>query len=134
MKLQTATRLALYAVMALSREPERQFSTAELADRFDVSEHHLAKVLRTLGRAELVEAVRGAGGGFRFSANPKRVTLLDVIGLFEDITSPVGPKEPGVRTHEGRALGAVLAEIDDVARATLGSITLATLHRSATRR
>jgi DNA-binding IscR family transcriptional regulator len=57
----------------------------------------------------------------------KRVTLLDVIELFED----VGPNgraqdEPGATTGEGRALRGVLDEIDDIARATLSSITLAT--------
>ena len=71
--------------------------------------NHLAKVLRTLGRAGIVEALRGAGGGYRFRANAKRLTLLDVIQLFED----VGPnersdEEPGAASPEGRVLRRVL--------------------------
>jgi Rrf2 family protein len=128
MRLQIATRLALYAVLQLAADPRRQLAAGDIADRFDVSVNHLAKVLRTLGRAGLVEAVRGAGGGYRFRGNVKRVTLLDVIQLFEDV-GPNGraEEEPGSGTAEGGALGRVLGEIDDIARATLSSITLATM-------
>jgi len=128
-RLQKATRFALYAVLELARDPERQFSAGEIAERFEISGHHLSKVLRALGRAGLVEALRGAGGGYRFRGNPKRVTLLDVIQHFEPVASRDGVREPGSRTPEGRALGRVIDEIDDIARATLGSITLATMRK-----
>jgi Rrf2 family protein len=127
MRLQKATRFALYAVLELAGNPERQFSAGEIAERFEISGHHLSKVLRTLGRAGLVEALRGAGGGYRFRGNPKRITLLDVVQLFEDFGGGEGPREPGNRTAQGRALQRVLEEIDQIARATLGSITIATM-------
>ncbi|TBR28528.1 MAG: hypothetical protein EPO10_12540, partial [Reyranella sp.] len=47
-KLQTATRLGLYAVLELARDPARTLSAAELGERFGVSPHSLAKVLGTL--------------------------------------------------------------------------------------
>lgn len=124
-KLQLASRLALFAVMETARDPARPVTAAEIAARYGVSEHHLAKVLRTLGRAGLLEALRGAGGGFRFRGNPKRVTLIDVVQLFEE----VGAREPAGRTGAERALARVLEEIDAITRATLGSITVATLLR-----
>ncbi len=128
MKLQISTRLALYAALQLADDPAKQFAAAEIADRFGISVNHLAKVLRTLGRAGLVEAVRGAGGGYRFRGNVKRVTLMDVVQLFEEIgANGRGDDEPGATSDEGRALGRVLDEIDDIARATLSSITLATM-------
>jgi Rrf2 family protein len=128
MRLQTATRIAIYAVIELATDPAKQLSAAEIAERFGISVNHLSKVLRTLGRAGLVEALRGVGGGYRFRGNPRRVTLLDVITLFED----VGPgaeaaREPGATSLEGRALRRVLDEVDDIARATVSSITIATL-------
>ena len=55
MKLHTATRLGLYATLELAREPDRTLSSADLAERFGVSSHHLAKVLRTLSAAGLVQ-------------------------------------------------------------------------------
>jgi Rrf2 family protein len=128
MRLQVATRLALYAVLQLAAEPTRQFAAAEIAERFGISVNHLAKVLRTLGRAGLVEAARGAGGGYRFRGNAKRLTLLEVIQLFEDVGRG-GRADDGTggATAEAHALGRVLDEIDDIARATLSSITVATM-------
>lgn len=128
MRLQKATRCALYAVLELAREPDRQLSAGEIAEKYGISLNHLAKVLRTLGRVGLVEAVRGVGGGYRFAGNPRRTTLLDVIQLFESI-DPItaGEREPGDDTDAGQALRTVLEEVEDTARATFASITLETM-------
>ena len=151
MKLQKNTLLALYSVLEFAAHPDRQLSASEIASKYRMSPHHLAKVLRVLGRARLVSAVRGVGGGYRFSGNIKRVTLMDVIELFEDISAPQssGPRSPGRRGKPDtgtaaieveQALGQGLAEIDEIARATFRSITLATMlklverRRGATRR
>lgn len=128
MKLQIASQLAVYALLELAGDPNRPLSVVEIAARFNVSTHHLAKVMHTLGRANLVHSIRGAGGGHQFCGNARRTTLLDVIQLFEDVASE---SANGERTGEGTeasyALGQVLNEIDAIARATLGSITLATM-------
>ena len=77
--------------------------------------------------------MRGAGGGYRFSGNAKRTTLLDVIRLFEDISEDrIATSRPGGREQERatditESLDLVLAEVDDIARATFGSITLDTM-------
>jgi Rrf2 family protein len=128
MRLQTSTRIAIYALCELAARPDRQLSTADIAARYRISANHLVKVLRVLARAGLVDSLRGAGGGHRFSGNPRRLTLLDVIELFEDV-GPRRAPDPGAATPHGRALGRVLDEIDDMTRATLGSITLATLQK-----
>jgi Rrf2 family protein len=128
MKLQKATRCALFSVLELARDPQRQLSATDIADAYGISANHLAKVLRDLGRAGLVESVRGAGGGYRFCGNVKRTTLYDVIKLFEDVGSgPADGGEPGDDTEVGQALARVLKEIDEIACATLMSITLDTL-------
>jgi Rrf2 family protein len=126
-RVQVATRLALFAVFQLAADPKRQHAAAEIAQRFGISVNHLSKVLRTLGRAGLVEALRGAGGGYRFRGNPRRVTLLDVIELFEPVGAAKGHEDPEGPSAEGRALHRVFDEIDDIARATLSSISLATM-------
>ena len=128
MKLQKATLCGLYAVLELAGHSDQQISAAEIAEKYDISINHLAKVLRSLVRARLVESVRGAGGGYRFSGNPKRVTLLDVIELFEEVGRDAEDSPP-VDQDEGRALHKVLREIDDTAIATLSSISITTLLR-----
>ncbi len=131
MKLQQNTLLALYSALEFAAEPARLRSVAEIAEKYGASPHHLAKVLRKLGRAGLLHAARGAGGGYRFAGNAKRVTLMDVIELFED----VGAQAPRARRRraEEKALEAVLAEIDETARATFRSITLQTMLRLTAR-
>lgn len=127
MKLQKATLFGLYSVLELARDPSRQLSATDIAERYGISANHLAKVLRDLGRAGLVEAARGAGGGYRFIGNARRTTLLDVVRVFEDFGEEKASGEPGGDTDIGAALDLVLSEIDDIARATLGSVTLNTL-------
>ena len=138
MRLQKNTLYALYSVLEAASRPAQQLSTAEIARTYGVSTHHLAKVLRALVRARLVESVRGVGGGYRFSGNARRLTLLDVVELFEHFGTPGRRGE--ARRGRGRkeevegALGSVFAEIDEIARATLRSISIATLLKLIERR
>lgn len=134
MKLQISSRIAIFALLELAAPPERQLAVAEMGEKYGVSSHHLAKVMQVLARAGLVRSVRGARGGYQFSGNARRTTLLDVIRLFEDLGSGAAVSRAVEATSEGRALREVLAEIDDIARATLGSITLATMLRLVDRR
>jgi Rrf2 family protein len=127
-KLQKNTLYGLYAILEIAARPQRAVSSAEIAHRYRISPHHLAKVLRTLGRARLVESARGQGGGYRFSGNAKRLTLMDVIQLFEDVSAPARVLGgAGARTAIERGLGTVLAEIDEIAKSTFASVTLASM-------
>jgi Rrf2 family nitric oxide-sensitive transcriptional repressor len=125
-KLQTSTMLALYSVLEAASRPDKQVSAAEIAQRYGVSAHHLAKVLRELGRAGLVDSARGVGGGYRFSGNARRLTLMDIIERFEDIGAR-SPEPGAAHTELGLAITRVLSEIDEIAKATFRSITIDTL-------
>ncbi len=130
MKLQVSSQLAIYAVLELLAHRDRPVTVGEIGAKYGVSNHHLAKVMHVLGRAGLVNSTRGAGGGYQFNGNVRRITLLDVIDLFEQLGPPAAdPADPGAATAQGRALLQVLREIDDIARSTLGSITLATMEK-----
>ena len=75
-----------------------------------------------------MESTRGVGGGYRFSGNAKRVTLMDVIDLFEDmLVEPGGRGEKEYSTDVERAIAQVLIEIDETAKAVFKSITIATM-------
>lgn len=87
-------------------------------------------MLRKLGQAGLLHGARGAGGGYRFAGNPKRITLMDVIELFEDIGTP----RTRSRREEERALAEILAEVDETAKATFRSVTLDTMLKLISRR
>lgn len=127
MRLQKNTSLALYSILEFARAPGQQIAASEIAEKYDISAHHLAKVLAELARSGILASVRGAGGGYRFIGNAKRLTLMDIVQMFEDFgnggsrSAAAGPVEA--------ALGLVLSEIDENAKATLKSITLGTMLR-----
>jgi Rrf2 family protein len=134
MRLQISTRLAIFAALELTASEGRQLSVADIGEKYGVSSHHLAKVMHVMGRAGLVRSVRGAGGGYQFVGNPRRTTLLDVAQLFEELSSVEPDSGAAETTPEDQALREVLYEIDDIARATLGSITIATMRKLVDRR
>jgi len=130
MRLQKNTSLALYSVLEFAGAPERPIAAAEIADKYGVSAHHLAKVLAELARSGILASVRGAGGGYRFVGNAKRLTLMDIIQMFEDFADPPAQRSASdTATPVDEALRAVLSEIDENTKATFKSITLATMMR-----
>ncbi|MFQ5438117.1 MAG: Rrf2 family transcriptional regulator [Paracoccaceae bacterium] len=132
--MQTSSRLAIYAIIELAGDSERQVSVAEIGEKYRVSAHHLAKVMHTLGRAGIVRASRGVGGGYVFVGNARRLTLLDVIELFEDVSNDCKLDDASVATAAEWALFDVNCEIDEISRATYGSITIATMLKQIERR
>ena len=128
MTLQVSSRIAIFALIELASESERQMSVAEIGAKYNASAHHLAKVMHTLGKAGLVRSTRGLGGGYVFIGNARRITLLDIIQLFEE---PASSGQQNKAAHfdipAEQALENVLFEIDDIAKATFGAITIATM-------
>lgn len=133
MKLQKNTMLALSSVLEIAGQPQRHLAAGEIAEKYKVSPHHLAKVLAELVRMGLVESVRGAGGGYRFIANASRVTLMDIIELFEDVAPTRRHQPESDASPVEWALHAVLSETDANSVATFSSITLATMLRMVAR-
>jgi Rrf2 family protein len=132
--LQQSSRLAIYALIELASDPTRQASVAEVGEKYRVSAHHLAKVMNTLGRAGLVRSVRGVGGGYSFSGNARRTSLLDVINLFEDTSGDCKLEDPSKAEPAEWAVFDVTREINEISNATLGSITISTMLKQIERR
>lgn len=136
MKLNKGSLFALLAVLELASDCARQLSTTDIADKYGISTHHLAKVMRNLVHAGLVQAVRGVGGGYRFAGNVGRTTLLDVIQLFETLESELDV--PNNLRYAGAPIMAELQsitnEIDDLTKAVLDTITLETALKSTRKR
>ncbi|MCF6179511.1 MAG: Rrf2 family transcriptional regulator [Geopsychrobacter sp.] len=133
MKMHKASLFGLYAVLELASDPARQLSATDIAEKYAISTHHLAKVLRTLVRSGLVQAVRGVGGGYRFAGVINRTTLLDVIELFETLESELDTPHPQSQTAGAvvEELQSITREIDDLTKAVLDTITLETALNSS---
>ena len=61
MRLTSFTDYGLRSLMRMAAEPARTFSTAELADEFGLSRHHVTKIMQRLARAGIVATRRAEG-------------------------------------------------------------------------
>jgi len=128
LKLNKGSLFALFAVLELAGNADRQLSTTDIAGKYGISTHRLAKVMRNLVHSGLVQAVRGVGGGYRFAGNVSRTTLLDVIQIFETLESELDMPNHGNSAGEPivAELRSITEEIDDLTKAILDTITLET--------
>ncbi|MBN2686430.1 MAG: Rrf2 family transcriptional regulator [Pontiellaceae bacterium] len=83
LKISDATALALHSMVHLAMVPEVCSSTAEIAELFGASRHHLAKVHQRLTRAGLIISQRGPSGGVRLAKEPESIRLLDIYEAME---------------------------------------------------
>jgi Rrf2 family nitric oxide-sensitive transcriptional repressor len=79
MRLSTFTDYSLRVLMYLATKPGERATIAQVAQAFDVSEHHLVKVVHALGRAGWLANIRGKGGGLELAVPPDHVTVGDVV-------------------------------------------------------
>lgn len=134
MNLNKSTRYALHAALELALAGDRPVTTAEIAVRYDIPENVVAKVMQQMTRVGLVRGVRGVGGGYRLARPPGEVSVQALIDVFEPSAPPdscmlrdewgalcPGEREPACRLRN------LFHEVDETVRATLESVTLATL-------
>ena len=95
MKLQKNTSLALYSVLEFARDPERHIAAAEIAEKYDISAHHLAKVLAELARSGILASVRGAGGGYRFTGKLREGPGMEA-SLLRSIDEDYSPRRTSI--------------------------------------
>jgi Rrf2 family protein len=84
--LQVSRRVeyALRAVICLAREQRSEpLSFKAIAEIESIPPDYLAKILRTLGAAGIVNATRGASGGYELAIAPEQLSFLDVIEAAE---------------------------------------------------
>jgi Rrf2 family transcriptional regulator, nitric oxide-sensitive transcriptional repressor len=83
MRLTSFTDYGLRALMRMAGEPERAFSTAELAQEFGLSRNHLTKIIQRLATGGIVSTRRGSGGGATLACDPGEIRLGAVVRLLE---------------------------------------------------
>lgn len=131
MRLTSFTDYGLRALMRMASAPGRGFSTAELAEEFAISRHHLAKIVQRLARGGIVVTRRGGGGGAMLARAPQEIRIGDVVRLLEEGHALVECFAPGgactieeccrLKERLATAERAFLVELD---RSTLADIAL----------
>lgn len=124
------TKLTDYATVvltALAARPDAVLSAPELAEQAGLEVPTVAKVLKPLAAAGLVEGFRGANGGYRLARPAAAISLVEIVEAME---GPLAMTECSV--HEGQCgiehscgVRANWRRINDVVAEALGSVTLA---------
>ena len=73
------TDFALRVLIFLASHPEERFATHRIAESFSISENHLAKVARSLGKLGYVELKRGVGGGLELAREADQISVGEVM-------------------------------------------------------
>ena len=88
MKLTAFTDYSLRVLIYLAAEPERRATIAKIATAFDISQHHLTKVVHFLGRSGWVATVRGKGGGLGLAMAADQIGVGAVVRQTEGADLP----------------------------------------------
>ncbi len=80
-------KYAIRALTCMAGQEDRQnpVSAADVAEAENIPPFYLAKVLQDLARADLLNSVRGRGGGFVLKRAPEDIKVLDILESVEDI-------------------------------------------------
>ncbi len=79
MRLTHFTDCSLRVLMYLAAVPQRRATIAEIATAYDISAHHLSKVVPGLARGGWLATVRGPGGGIELALPPSQIVIGAVV-------------------------------------------------------
>ncbi|WP_112322631.1 Rrf2 family transcriptional regulator [Oceanibium sediminis] len=89
MKLSTKGRYAMIALTDLARAAEtdgagRLVALSEISERQDISLAYLEQLFVKLRRANIVESVRGPGGGYRLAGPAAEIRISEVLAAVDE--------------------------------------------------
>ncbi len=82
-RLGKLTDYGTVVMTALAAEPVRVHSAQELSATTHVSAPTVSKILKRLAKNGLVEALRGAHGGYRLARLQEHITVADIVRALE---------------------------------------------------
>ncbi len=83
MRLTVFTDYSLRVLLVLASRTEALVTIADITEAFGISQAHLMKVTQALGKTGWVDTVRGRNGGMRLAADPRKLSLGEVVRRLE---------------------------------------------------
>lgn len=85
MKLSTKSRygLRILVQIAIDSGGSRPVKGNVIAKKQEISEPYLEQIMIPLKTSGMIKTVRGCNGGYSLNREPKKISVLDVIELFE---------------------------------------------------
>ena len=133
MMISTKGRYALRVLVDMAEHPSDGYiPLKDIARRQEISEKYLESIVRTLVQAQILEGLRGKGGGYRLKKPPEQYTAAEILRVTEGPLAPVACLEPGAEACPRAARCRTLplwAGLQQVMEQYLSSYTLAGLMR-----
>ncbi len=90
MRLSTKGRYGVRAMFDLTMHRSAgPISVKSISRRQGISINYLEQIFNQLGRAGLIQSIRGPGGGFILSRTPGEIKILDIIKALKEPIAPV---------------------------------------------
>ncbi len=103
LRISKLTDYATLVTVALAEEPETRLPASRVAEKTRLELPTVAKILKMLAQAGLVESFRGVNGGYRLCQAPEEISVAAVIRAMEGpIALTECSLEPGLCSHESR--------------------------------
>jgi len=84
MRLTLHSDYSLRVLMYLTAFPDRLATAEQIAAAYDISHHHIMKVVQRLAHLGLIETLRGRNGGIRLALAPEKITVGSVVRATEE--------------------------------------------------
>jgi len=85
MKLSTKGRYAMIALTDLAAQGhDKLVALSEIAERQDISLAYLEQLFVKLRRADIVESVRGPGGGYRLARPVEEIRIAEILAAVDE--------------------------------------------------
>ena len=85
MKLSTKGRYAMVALVDIAMQPEGDLVTlSDISKRQSVSLPYLEQLFVKLRRADLVQSVRGPGGGYKLARPTTEIRVVDILAAVDE--------------------------------------------------
>lgn len=85
MQLTQHTDYAIRVLLYAQSHPDRLVNITEIADFYQISRSHLAKVVAALTQAGYLQGVRGKKGGLKLGLDPAEINLGTLVTQFEPL-------------------------------------------------
>lgn len=136
MQLSAYSDYALRVLIQTALRRPHRVTVDEVAETFDISRHHLVKIVYDLGRNGYLQTQRGIGGGFTLGRAPEDIRIGDVVRLGEETETVIDcldkPAHP-CRLYPACKLKGVLDEAAAAFFAVLDGYTLADLVKQSSK-
>jgi Rrf2 family transcriptional regulator, nitric oxide-sensitive transcriptional repressor len=83
MKLTQFTDYSLRALMYLATNPDSLSTAKEISSAFDISYHHMVKVVHALSKHGYIKTRKGKGGGILLARPAEEINLGDLLSTLE---------------------------------------------------